>query len=120
MAAEHMKPVSEMKLFTEILKEEFERANADKKAVFKKKMMEKLGVIQKKLQDLLEENTHVTEIEKLGREEFCIDVATQEKIIADGEEKCNMIRQIAEKHNLVLDLLKERVKESTWDRMETQ
>jgi len=45
MAAEHMKPVSEMKLFTEILKEEFERANADKKAVFKKKMMEKLGVI---------------------------------------------------------------------------
>jgi len=55
----------------------------------------------------------------LGREEFCIDVATQEKIIADGEEKCNMIRQIAEKHNLVLDLLRERVKESTWDRMET-
>jgi len=55
----------------------------------------------------------------LGREEFCIDVATQEKIIADGEEKCNLLRQLAEKTNLVLELLRERVKESTWDRMDT-
>jgi len=45
MGTEYLKPVSEMKLFTVILKEEFERANAEKKAEFKKIMMQKLGVI---------------------------------------------------------------------------
>lgn len=46
MSTEHLKPVSEMKLFTDIMKEEFERSNAEKKAEFKRAMMQKLGVIQ--------------------------------------------------------------------------
>ena len=37
-------------------------------------MMTKLAVIQYKLQELLLENTTVTEIERLQREEFCFDV----------------------------------------------
>lgn len=36
--------------------------------------MEQLTVIQKKLRDLLSENERVTEIEKLERDEFVIDV----------------------------------------------
>jgi hypothetical protein len=39
--------------------------------------MEQLTVIQKKLRDLLAENERVTEIEKLERDEFVIDVQKQ-------------------------------------------
>ncbi len=37
--------VEDMKLFTGVMQEEFESANAEKKHVFKKRMMEQLGVI---------------------------------------------------------------------------
>jgi hypothetical protein len=37
--------VEDMKLFTDVMQEEFEHANAEKKQVFKKRMMEQLGVI---------------------------------------------------------------------------
>lgn len=36
--------------------------------------MEELGVIKMKLVDLLEENDRVTDIEKLERDDFVIDV----------------------------------------------
>jgi hypothetical protein len=40
-------------------------------------MMEQLGVIQAKLKELLHENNNVTEIEKLERDEFVVDVEKQ-------------------------------------------
>lgn len=109
-----------MKLFTDIMRDEFERSNQDRKQEYKKTMMNKLSVIQSKLQDLLKENKTVTDIERLLRSEFCIDVDHREGIVKEGEEKCNLIRQVAEKQCLVLELLRERVKESTWDRMDVQ
>jgi len=63
-----------MKLFTDVMQEEFENANAEKKQIFKKRIMEQLGTIQSKLKELLHENNTVTEIEKLERDEFVIDV----------------------------------------------
>lgn len=45
-------------------------------------MMEKLGVIQGKLQELLRENETVTDIERLEREEFCIDVDREQTVKA--------------------------------------
>lgn len=70
-----------MKLFTDVMQEEFQQANADKKEAFKKKIMEQLTVIQRKLRDLLSENERVTEIEKLERDEFVIDVQKQLQFI---------------------------------------
>lgn len=69
--------VEDMKLFTDVMQEEFERANAEKKMEFKRRMMEQLGVIQSKLKELLHENNNVTEIEKLERDEFVVDVEKQ-------------------------------------------
>lgn len=66
--------VSDMKLFTDVMQEEFQQANAEKKEIFKKKIMEQLGVIQKKLKELLTENDRVTEIERLERDDFVIDI----------------------------------------------
>jgi hypothetical protein len=66
-----------MKLFTDVMQEEFQAANAEKKELFKKKIMEQLTVIQKKLRDLLGENERVTDIEKLERDEFVVDLLKQ-------------------------------------------
>ena len=98
-----------MKLFTDVMQEEFEHANAEKKQVFKKRMMEQLGVIQSKLKDLLHENNNVTEIEKLERDEFVIDVTKQHQFVQEGENVCKDIRNEADKTNLRLELLRERV-----------
>lgn len=81
MQTVHPLRVEDMKLFTDVMQEEFEHANAEKKQVFKKRMMEQLGVIQSKLKDLLHENNNVTEIEKLERDEFVIDVTKQHQFV---------------------------------------
>lgn len=81
MQTVHPLSVEDMKLFTDVMQEEFEHANAEKKQVFKKRMMEQLGVIQSKLKDLLQENNNVTEIEKLERDEFVIDVTKQHQFV---------------------------------------
>lgn len=82
--------------------------------------MQELGVIRTKLNDLLQENEKVTEIEKLERDEFVIDVERSERVNQEGENICEEIRKEAEKTTLKLELLRERVQQSTWDKMEVQ
>ena len=101
--------VEDMKLFTDVMQEEFEKGNAEKKTEFKKRMMEQLGVIQSKLKELLHENNNVTEIEKLERDEFVVDVEKQNQFVQEGDNVCNDIRNEADKTNLRLELLRERV-----------
>ena len=66
------------------------------------------------------ENDRVTDIEKLERDEFVIDVPRQSKVISEGDKECEDIRKEAEKTVLRLELLRNRVKKSTWDTMEEQ
>lgn len=61
----------------------------------------------------------MTDIEKLERDEFVIDIAKQEQFIEEGDNVCNDIRNEAEKTNLRLELLRERVIDQTWNKMET-
>ena len=82
--------------------------------------MQKLSVIQGKLQVLLKENETVTDIERLEREEFCIDTDRETSTKEQGDKWCLEIRADSEKKCLVLELLRERVIESTWDKMDVQ
>lgn len=82
--------------------------------------MSELNVIRSKLNELLEENERVTDIERLEREEFVIDVEKENRVNEQGEQICEDIRKDAEKEMLRLELLKERVKQITWDKMEVQ
>jgi hypothetical protein len=47
--------------------------------------MQELKVIKNKLHDLLAENEKVTEIERLERDDFVIDVERGEQINTEGE-----------------------------------
>jgi len=58
--------------------------------------MSELNVIRSKLRELLEENNTVSEIEKLERDDFVIDVEKQAKVVAHGEQVCEEIRKEAE------------------------
>lgn len=62
----------------------------------------------------------MSEIERLQRDDFVIDVERTEQINQEGEQICEEIRKEAEKTTLKLELLRERVQQSTWDKMEVQ
>lgn len=112
--------MDQLKLFKDIMLAEFYRLNEIKKEQFKKDIMIGLNDIRNKLQNLLKDNTRVTEIEKLDRNEFVIDVQKQEHFIEEGESVCNEIREQADKTTLRLELLRERVIDSTWEKMDVQ
>ena len=113
-------PDSEIRPFKEILKDQFHKQQASKKERFKEEIMSELNVIRQKLNELLDENDRVTEIERLERDEFVIDVESQEQVNVEGEKICEEIRKEAEKTVLKLELLRDRVQQTTWDKMEIQ
>ena len=79
-----------------------------------------MSQIKDKLNALIAENERVTDIERLERDEFVIDVERMKKVEQEGENECEEIRKEAERTTLRLELLRERVKQSTWDKMEVQ
>lgn len=99
---------------------EFNKVNEERKDKFKKEIMGDLVKIRNKLQELLAENEKVTDIEKLERDEFVIDTEKRDHFEQQGENVCAEIRNQAEKTTLTLELLRERVKTSTWDKMDIQ
>lgn len=67
---------------------------------------------------LLSENERVTDLERLERDEFVIDVSRRDLVFDEGEKECEEIRNEADKTILRLQLLRDRVKAATWDTME--
>jgi len=80
--------------------------------------MLELMKIKEGLMTLLSENERVTDLERLDRDEFVIDVSRATTVTADGENECEEIRKEADRTVLRLQLLRERVKQLTWDNME--
>mmetsp|Transcript_16750 Transcript_16750/g.22589 ORF Transcript_16750/g.22589 Transcript_16750/m.22589 type:complete len:124 (+) Transcript_16750:729-1100(+) len=80
--------------------------------------MRELNGIKDNLRELLEENDRVTDIEKLDRDEFVIDVARKGMLEKQGDDLCADIRKKCEVTSLTMQLLRERCINSTWDQME--
>lgn len=100
--------------------EEFHRSQEAAKQAFRQQLVGELSQIKDKLNALLAENERVTDIERLDRDEFVIDVIRSAKVVDEGENECAEIRKEAERTVLRLELLRHRVKQSTWDKMEIQ
>jgi len=111
-------PDWEIKTFKSILLDQFHKSQESKKEKFKEEIMSELNVIKSKLKELLEENNTVSEIERLERDDFVIDVERQERVINDGEHICEDIRMDADKQVLKLQLIRDKVQQMTWDKME--
>lgn len=110
--------ISKIRVFSKILEEQFMQKEEGKKQEFRQAMLQELEKVKDKLMVLLEENERVTDIERLERDEFVIDVSRKNKVEGEGDLECSEIRKEAEKTVLRLELLRDRVKKSTWDTME--
>jgi len=111
-------PPDQIKAFGAILQEEFMREQAANKEAFRQQCLSELNQIKDNLLQLLAENEQATDIEMLERDEFVIDTVRRDNIEREGTQECEEIRKEAEKTVLRLELLRARVKESTWDKME--
>ena len=69
-------------------------------------MMKELSKIKDELMTLIAENIRCTEIEKLERDEFVIDINRRDQVNEEAEKECEEIRQEAEKTVLRLELLR--------------
>lgn len=69
-------------------------------------MMKELSKIKDGLMTLIAENDRCTEIEKLERDEFVVDINRKDQVNEEGVKECEEIRQEAEKTVLRLELLR--------------
>lgn len=113
-------PINELQTVTELMIIEFQKTNEKRKRDFRNEIMKELGGIKDNLRELLEENERVTDIEKLDRDDFVIDVARKANLEKQGDDLCADIRKKCEVTSLTMQLLKERCKNTTWDQMEVQ
>ena len=113
-------PISELQTVTELMIIEFQKTNEKRKRDFRNEIMKELGGIKDNLRELLEENERVTDIEKLDRDDFVVDVARKANLEKQGDDLCADIRKKCEVTSLTMQLLKERCKNSTWDQMDVQ
>jgi len=73
-------PGHQIKLYKQILREDFERKEANAKLEFKDMLVADLSKIKDKLLTLLAENERVTDIERLERDDFVIDVDRKDRV----------------------------------------
>jgi len=113
-------PYTELETVTQLLIREFQTSNDQRKKTFRSEIMMELNSIKENLQDLLRINNNVTDIEKLDRDEFVIDVSRKVALEKQGDDLCADIRKKCEVTSLTMQLLKERCINSTWEQMEVQ
>ena len=71
---------SEIRPYREILEETFHRQQAARRERFREEVKIELEAIRKKLHEILAENQKVSELERLQRDDFVIDVERTEQI----------------------------------------
>ena len=108
-----------VKYYKELLEEQFFDSEIPKKEEFKAYLSKELKSLQAKLYELLEDNKKAQDIEQLERDEFVIDTNKKQHIEQEGEKERDKIRKEAKRKELEYECLKERVKNETWDTMET-
>jgi len=81
-------------------------------------MAGELARVRAGLMALLAENERVTDIERLDRDEFVIDLPRKAAVEDAGTAECDKIRSEAKKTVAKFSLLHERLKAKTWDQME--
>lgn len=107
------------KYYKELLEEQFLESEIPRKKQFKTEISKELKILQSKLHNLLEDNKKAQDIEQLERDEFVIDVKKKEALEVEGEKEREVIRKDAKRKELEYECLKERLKNATWDTMNT-
>ena len=81
---------------------EFQKTNEKRKRDFRSEIMKELGGIKENLRELLEANDRATDIEKLERDDFVVDVARKANLEKQGDDLCSDIRKKCEVTSLTM------------------
>ena len=108
-----------VKYYKDLLEEQFLDSEAPRRDEFRAYLTKELKSLQNKLYELLEDNKKAQEIEQLRRDEFVIDLKKKDVLENQGEKERDQIRKEGKRKELELECLRERVKNTTWDIMNT-
>ena len=108
---------SEVKHYTILLKEGDERAKEGEKDQIHSTFRVELHKIHQKLEELLQLNKEADDIEKLTREEFCLDIKKKNQMLSQADADVKAIIKTAEFHNLKEQMKHQKIKENTFDKM---
>lgn len=111
---------AELEPYYEILEKEYVESVREEVTKKKKQQLVKIDHLKKELRKLLEENEKDDELERLPREEFAIDIEARDAILKEGLQKCEEMRLQSQRNNLRREILANRIKEKTWNKMEVQ
>ena len=75
-------------------------------------------VFKDRLRQLLEENERATDLERMDRSEFVVDVARRDTTIAENKKKAEEVRRKIKDADAVKDLISARIIADCWDSME--
>ncbi len=114
------KSMGDEKVMLEKWRDEERLKKEEEKEKLKTQVKLELHGIKESLRELLLKNEAVQDLEKLGREEFLVDRGRKERMLVERDQESVKLRKTAAKENLRAEVLKQRIKERTWDTMEIQ
>jgi len=77
-----------------------------------------IGELRATVLGMIETNENVEAIEQLKRHEFTLDVDERQRILNEGDDEIESIKESVELENLAMLFLKELIKKECWDGME--
>mmetsp|Transcript_15588 Transcript_15588/g.33086 ORF Transcript_15588/g.33086 Transcript_15588/m.33086 type:complete len:1700 (-) Transcript_15588:374-5473(-) len=86
----------------------------------KKALMFEVEALRKKLRTLIDANATCPDLEKLERNEFCVDTEERDAIAATTKERCDVLRAEIERENVARQLIRDRLIKEFWDPMRTK
>lgn len=110
---------SEIKYYETILEEENRRAREDEKYHIQKNMKEKLVAIGNELRRLLLKNRDAQDLEKIERDEFCLDLELRQRLLTEGEKEVESIKKDADYKNLREEIYHKKVMMLTYSKIDT-
>lgn len=110
---------ADVKYYEMVLEEEMHRAKENERFETQKNMKEKLYVIKQKLKRLIDQNRRAEEIDKIERDEFCLDLELRTKMLTDGEKGVEAIRKEAYTKNLRQELMHKKIMMNTYSKVDT-
>ncbi|KAJ3194324.1 Cilia- and flagella-associated protein 43 [Irineochytrium annulatum] len=81
-------------------------------------ILSRLEVIREKLVKAIQKSETLPELERLNKEEFIIDFAERDRLLALADAKIKQVRTEIEEDNLKKRVIRNRIKQECWDSME--
>lgn len=109
----------DVKFYETILEEENRKAREDERYHTQKNMKEKLMSISNELKRLLLKNKDAQDIERIERDEFCLDLELRQKMLTEGDKNVDQIKKDAEFVNLKEELYHKKLTMLTYSKLDT-